>query len=86
MLSDKEKAMQSEIDILKKQLSEKDLITTEAKVQAEVEKQKSLIAKLKADLETRPQKSDATTLKVVDFDRDRHSGLPKGTILGVLES
>ena len=26
------------------------------------------------------------TLQVVEFNRDSHSGLPKGTILGVLES
>ena len=32
------------------------------------------------------RKSNLGTLEVVDYDRKIHSGLPKGTILGVLES
>jgi predicted RNase H-like nuclease (RuvC/YqgF family) len=81
-----ERNMQAEIDRLRKQLAEKDLITTEAKVQAEVQKKDAEIINLRKELENRPEPTDAPTLKVVDFDRDIHSGLPKGTILGVLES
>lgn len=86
MSTPNEVAMQAQIKRLEKQLAEKESSMTQAAVQAEVQKKDAEIINLRKDLEARPKPSDAPTLKVVDFDRDRHSGLPKGTILGVLES
>tara|TARA_B100000035_G_C20939680_1_gene526892 strand:- start:84 stop:341 length:258 start_codon:yes stop_codon:yes gene_type:complete len=79
-----------EISDLKKKLAEAErkYIDATAKGETALETQnlRTQLEQAKKDLEARPPATDATTLKVVNFDRDIHSGLPKGTILGVLES
>lgn len=63
------------------------LVVAAGKAGAAAGKAQARIEQLEKELENaRTQPTDASTLKVVDYDRKIHSGLPKGTILGVLES